>query len=599
LSTSIPAAALKQHVIALGKTGSGKSSKLRLQVEYLLDRQMPLTIVDPKGDWWGLKSSADGRHAGYPLVVFGGEHADVPINEHSGAHVAELVATGNRPALIDLGGWMVGERTRFFIGYASTLFKLSRGERHLVLPECHNFAPQGKILDPDAGKMLHWANRLASEGRGRGITILADSQRPQKVHKDFLTCCETLIACKVIHKLDRDAIKDWIDGCADAAKGREVIAGLAQLKKPEAWVWSPEIDFGPQLVTFPMFRTFDSFTPLRSEDDMPVGWADVDLDDVKAKMATVVATAAANDPKALKAQIAELKEQLRGAGDNDTKAYAARNEGFQEGKAVGDREGYTRGLEEGRTSIGAIAMSVGHSTAVIRKELDSLLEHVDQLQRGLPTMSVHPQRDRDPATSRALEQMGSAVARSLKEPAAGAQGRAASQMSAGVATAGPNVGAGSSSVQKAMPRAMLTALAQHRNGLTKGQVRIHTGYRDSGPVSSCFADLASNGWTEMRGGLLFITPAGQKALGSFEPLPRGHALREHLLNGGSRLSTMEKALLSKLFDAYPMSISKGKVRELAGYADSGPVSSAFAKLTALGYAVKAGRELKAAEELFE
>jgi hypothetical protein len=124
---AIPDAALAQHVIALGKTGSGKSSKLRLIVEKLLDLQVPTCIVDPKGDWWGLKSSADGKHAGYPVVIFGGEHCDVPLNSHAGAHVAELVATGNRPCIVDLGGWMIGERTRFFIDFAAKAFLATLG----------------------------------------------------------------------------------------------------------------------------------------------------------------------------------------------------------------------------------------------------------------------------------------------------------------------------------------------------------------------------------------------------------------------------------------------------------------------------------------
>jgi hypothetical protein len=55
------------------------------------------------------------------------------------------VATGNRPCLIDLKGWMVGERTRFWIDFASTLFKLTKGTRRLVVDELHNFAPEGKI----------------------------------------------------------------------------------------------------------------------------------------------------------------------------------------------------------------------------------------------------------------------------------------------------------------------------------------------------------------------------------------------------------------------------------------------------------------------
>jgi hypothetical protein len=226
----------------------------------------------------------------------------VPLNAHAGAHVAELVATGNRSCLIDLGGWMVGDRTRFFIDFAATLFKMTRGARHLVIDEVHNFAPQGKIMDPDAGRMLHWANRLASEGRGKGLTIIAASQRPQKVHKDFLTSCETLIACKVIHKLDRDSIKDWIDGCADPAKGREVLASLAQMKKPEAWCWSPEIDFGPELVTFPMFKTYDSFKPQAADAGKLTGWAVGGSRGGEGEARHVVEEAKKNDPRELNAE---------------------------------------------------------------------------------------------------------------------------------------------------------------------------------------------------------------------------------------------------------------------------------------------------------
>lgn len=307
----IPAAALNQHIALLGKTRSGKSSVMRRITEGLLDEHLPACIIDPKGDWWGLKSSADGKKAGYPVVIFGGEHADVPLNAHAGSHIAELVATGNRPCIIDLGGWMVGERTRFFIDFASTLFRLTKGSRWLVIDECHNFAPQGKVVDPDAGKMLHWANRLASEGLGKGLAIIAASQRPQKVHKDFLTCFETLIAMRVIHPLDRGAVKDWIDGCPDAKKGAEVLASLASMERGEGWAWSPEIGFGPERVKFPMFSTYDSFRDRSAERSHQLrGWASVDLDDVKAKLAQVVEEAKANDPRELKKQVADLKAQL-------------------------------------------------------------------------------------------------------------------------------------------------------------------------------------------------------------------------------------------------------------------------------------------------
>lgn len=356
----IPAAALAAHLAILGKTRSGKSSTLRLLVEGELDRQRPVCIVDPKGDWWGLKSSADGRKAGYPVVIFGGEHADIPLNPHAGAAVAELFATGNRPCIIDLGGWTVGERTRFFIDFASALFRQTRGPRLLVIDEVHNFAPQGKIMDPEAGKMLHWANRLASEGAGKGITLFAASQRPQKVHKDFITCCETLIAMRVIHPLDRGAIKEWIDGCEDPANGKAVLASLAGMPRGEGWVWSPEIGFGPQRVAFPKFSTYDSFAaPTGETVERLAGWASVDLDEIRARLDTVVKQAEASDPRKLQARIRELEKQLTAAqkagGASQVDLRAAAHTAFDEGHTAGYAKGFSAACLDAAADVDHLA----------------------------------------------------------------------------------------------------------------------------------------------------------------------------------------------------------------------------------------------------
>jgi hypothetical protein len=310
----VPNAVFEQHIIVLGKTRSGKSSVMRLFVEDLLAHEKPVCIIDPKGDWWGLKASADGKKAGFPVVIFGGTHADVPLNSRSGAAVAELVATGNRPSIIDLGGWMPGERTQFYIDFASAFFMKTRGRRWLVIDEVHNFCPKGKIMDPQAGKMLHWSNRLASEGLGKGVALIAASQRPQKVHNDFLTSCETLVAMRVIHPSDREAISDWIDGCADPKMAAEVLSSLASMKRGEGWVWSPEAEFGPKRIQFPMFETYDSFKARTSEETVKLkGWADVDLTDVTKKLEAVVKEAEAKDPGKLQARIRELEKQLRSA----------------------------------------------------------------------------------------------------------------------------------------------------------------------------------------------------------------------------------------------------------------------------------------------
>ena len=91
-----PEKILLQHLVMLGKTGAGKSSALRHIVEYLLNLNRRVCIIDPKGDWWGLKKSADGKSAGFSVIMIGDfkdpRASDVPINAHSGKHVAELIA---------------------------------------------------------------------------------------------------------------------------------------------------------------------------------------------------------------------------------------------------------------------------------------------------------------------------------------------------------------------------------------------------------------------------------------------------------------------------------------------------------------------------
>ena len=119
-----PRSILAQHMAYLGKTGSGKSSAMRVVAEDLLTNKKRTCIVDPKGDWYGLKSSADGKSAGFPVIAFGDfkepQATDIPINPQSGKHVAELIATGNRPCIIGFRGWMPGQMTKFWIDFAST-----------------------------------------------------------------------------------------------------------------------------------------------------------------------------------------------------------------------------------------------------------------------------------------------------------------------------------------------------------------------------------------------------------------------------------------------------------------------------------------------
>src|ERR1019366_2802498 len=110
----IPDQVFDQHVAILGKTGSGKTYTAKGVVERLLDKGARCCIIDPTGVWWGLKSSATGKRGAYPVVVFGGSHADVQLSSTHGEAIAEIIGTSSTPAIVDTSLMKVGERTRFF-----------------------------------------------------------------------------------------------------------------------------------------------------------------------------------------------------------------------------------------------------------------------------------------------------------------------------------------------------------------------------------------------------------------------------------------------------------------------------------------------------
>jgi DNA-binding transcriptional ArsR family regulator len=580
----IPEKVLLQHLVMLGKTGAGKSSALRHIVEHLLHVKRRVCIIDPKGDWWGLKKSGDGKSAGFSVIMFGdfkdARASDVPINKHSGKHVAELVATGNRPCVIGFRGWMHADMVRFWIDFASTLFNRNAGELYLFVDEVHNFAPKGRVMDPEAGKSLHYTNRLMSEGRGLGIVCAIASQRPQKVHNDTLTCCETLVAMRVTHKADRQALKDWIDGCGDDS-GDEVLKNSAALARGEAYVWSPEIAFGPERVKFPMFETFDSFAPPQLQKKVTEsGWADVDLGAVKEKLAAVIEEAKANDPAELKQRIAELQKQL-----------AAKPAAAPEIKTVNVLEPATLAkidqlddkvielcstLNDFHQRIAGVARETNELVIIARKlaqpaPVHVITPHVRTIaMRSNPSV---PPPSRDPAHH--------VILRSVPNEGTSRD---------------PEVADGSK-----LPRAessILKAIAQrHPRPCSRAQASLISGYSiTSSSFSNALSALRSAGLIEGMGDDMRLTHVGLVCVGEVARPVSAQSMQDFWL---SRLPKAEASLLALLINAYPKPLSKAELSSASGYSET---SSSFSNaLSALRTAelITRDRDPRATEILFD
>lgn len=380
----IPEKALAQHIAILGKTGSGKTTAAKAAAERILDDGGRVCVVDPTAAWWGMKSSATGKSAGYPFVIFGGLHADFPLGAIHGEAIAEIVGTSSTPAIIDTSQLRVSERTRFFADFADAIMRKNRGPLHLIIDEAHVFMPQGKVPDPRAGEMLAAGNNLVSGGRSRGLRIMLITQRPAKLHKDSLTQVETLVAMRLIAPQDRKAVEEWIKDNADAAKGREIIESLATLKTGHGWVWAPELGL-LERVTFPRIRTFDSSAaPTNETDDSGPVLAAIDRDVITERLKTHAAEVLANDPAELKKRIRELERQV--AADAKTRSThtdedikAAEKRGGELGVKVGALRTLTQIETTVQQAFSAIGKVCAEQQGIIKSMAASLADSVGKM----------------------------------------------------------------------------------------------------------------------------------------------------------------------------------------------------------------------------
>ncbi len=201
----LPADALDDRIAIVGTAGSGKTYAVKGFVECLLKAGARVAVVDPLGVWWGLRASADGAAPGYPVVVFGGRHADVPITAEMGSPLGRLIAGQALACVVDLSELgSSGARRRFMAAFAEALYETNEEPLHLILDEADLWAPQRPIKGWEG--LLGHIEEIVRRGRVRGFVPWLITQRPAVVHKDVLSQADILIAMKLTASQDRDAI---------------------------------------------------------------------------------------------------------------------------------------------------------------------------------------------------------------------------------------------------------------------------------------------------------------------------------------------------------------------------------------------------------
>lgn len=537
---SLPIDAVTQTFAILAKKGSGKTYSGSVLAEEMLSAGQVVVAVDPTGAWWGLRSSADGKKPGFPIVVFGGDHGDLPLNPLAGEMIAQAIAAKRFSAVLDLSLLRKGESVRFVTAFMETLYRLNREPLHLFIDEADDLCPQR--MQGDEARMVGAVEDVVKRGRKKGIGCTLITQRPADLNKQVLTQCEVLFALNISHPKDIAPINEWVRVHADESQAKQMIADLPSLPKGEGWIWSPSWLNEFKRIKIRKRTTYDSgATPTVGQTRIePKRLAEIDVTALGEQMAKLAGEAKANDPKELKRRIAELEKAK--------KPTIVTTEQLKVAEKLGYNDGFHDAIEQVKASMAGV------------------FENVSKWKRPFTAVTA-----KQPVTN------------AIHPPTAHTSSTRSSEPT--------------SEVGKGGLRRILIALAQ-RPGLNNRQIGVRAGLSSSsGTFSTYLSTARKSGWIRDEGEQRFITDDGLAALGDYEPLPSGQALLRHWLaelgnSGAARI-------LLALAEYHPHELNYEQIGVKAGISHtSGTFGTYLSKLRTLEL-IQGGRGmLKASDELF-
>ncbi len=515
----IPIEALDDRLAWIGTSGSGKSYNASAGVERLLASGARVVIVDPLDVWWGLRLKADGKPSPHNVVIFGGAHGDLPLNEGAGSLIGETVATMSESCIVSLGGLTTkASERRFMLAFLDAIYRSTDARRtdpyHIVFDEADLWAPQNSSEPMLQSRM----EEIVRRGRIRGFIPWLITQRPAVLSKDVLSQADGLVAFKLTSSQDRKAIGDWVKGQADEGQWKAIDAQLPTMQRGQGVVWIPGRSI-LETAQFPTKATFDSSrTPTRGERRERRDLKRLNLEALKGKLASIEEEAKASDPKALKAEVAKLRRELVLAERKITapppaERIVANAHEIEAARAEGERVGIAIGIAKAQSALSALRVN------------------------DVPTGPRAPRAPAAPPPARR-------------------------------ALAAPIDADGSVPAGCAKPLAALAAVFP--SGLTEPQWATAAGYKRSGGTWGTYKSrLRGAGLIEARDGRWFASEAGAKAVGDVElpPAPGPDLVRwwAAKLPGTARVA-------EALIGAWPQSLSRD---DLALRLDMSPSGGSF------------------------
>lgn len=198
----------------LASSGMGKSYLTGVLLEETLENGILACVIDPEGEHFTLA-------ARYPMLIIGGEHATLPLEENAIDLYIEAMLTSRLSAVFDLSEYLDEEQQHLYGLITDCLFQAEQQHRtkiRLVVEEAQIYAPQRMAATATRGKTkrktidpVQASQKIAKRGRKRAIDSLWATQRPASLNKDILSQCNRFWFGGIQSEQDYKAIRPFLN----------------------------------------------------------------------------------------------------------------------------------------------------------------------------------------------------------------------------------------------------------------------------------------------------------------------------------------------------------------------------------------------------
>lgn len=500
---------IETRLLIQANSGGGKSWAIRRLLEQTHGRVQQI-VLDVEGEFHTLREKHD-------YVLARPRDGDCVAHPKTAALLAEKALELGVSLIADIYELKAHERLAFARLFLSAIVNAPKRLWHpvlIIIDEAHIFAPQ--VTGAESGGAVI---DLMTRGRKRGYCGVLATQRLSKLHKDAAAEAHNKVIGLTTLDVDRKRAGDELGFTT-----KEDVISLRNLEPGQFYAFGPALAKGVNLIRFGAVETTHPRPGQRAMAAPPPS------EKVKAALAKLTdlpkeAEEEQRTNETLRRDLAEARRKLtmaeKGAPAIDPKTIEAARED-------GRRAGWDQGAETmKRIAVGALGGVASNAEA-------ALAEFQRQAVAALPLPHGFAKIDVRPAD------------RFYRESPKPVRPRTNG------AHHGQPMGKGE--------RKILIAIAQYPEGVDREQLTILTGYKRSSR-DTYLQRLRAAGYIE-DGETISATQEGVDALGNFDPLPTGDALRDYWLQ---RLGGGEREILRVVIESYPDAVDREVISESTTY----------------------------------